>query len=70
MNVYQVITDRILQSLSQGVVPWRKPWGTQSPKNLVSGKEYRGINVLLLGATTFESPYWLTFNQARSLAGC
>ena len=69
MNVYQVITDRILQSLSQGVVPWRKPWVTATPKNLVSRKEYRGINVLLLGASSFESSYWLTFNQARSLGG-
>ena len=69
MNVYQVITDRILQSLSQGVVPWRKPWVTATPKNLVSRKDYRGINVLLLGASPFESSYWLTFNQARSLGG-
>jgi antirestriction protein ArdC len=69
MNVYQVITDRILQSLADGVVPWRKPWGTATPKNLVSGREYRGVNVFLLGAAPFESPWWLTFNQARSLGG-
>jgi antirestriction protein ArdC len=69
MNVYQVITDRILDSLSRGVVPWRKPWATATPKNLVSGKEYRGVNVILLHASSFDSPWWLTFNQARSLGG-
>jgi antirestriction protein ArdC len=69
MNVYQVVTDRILESLSSGVVTWRKPWVTATPKNLVSGKDYRGVNVLLLGASSFESSYWLTFNQARILGG-
>jgi antirestriction protein ArdC len=69
MNVYQVITDRILSSLSSGVVPWRCPWRTENPKNLVSGKDYRGVNVLLLRASPFESPYWLTFNQAKNLGG-
>ena len=69
MNVYQVITDRILQSLAQGVVPWRRPWRAAAPMNLVSHKEYRGINVIMLQASRFESPYWLTFNQARDLGG-
>lgn len=68
-NVYQIITDRIIESLRKGVVPWRKPWRTETPKNLVSRKEYRGVNVLLLGAMPFESEWWLTFNQAKSLGG-
>ena len=69
MNVYEVITDRIVESLAKGVIPWKKPWVTQTPKNLISGKDYRGVNVLLLGSSSFESPYWLTFNQAKSLGG-
>lgn len=69
MNVYAVITDRILEALAKGVVPWRKPWRTEAPKNLVSGREYRGVNVLLLQSQPFESPYWLTFTQARDLRG-
>lgn len=69
MNVYAVITDRILEALAKGVVPWRKPWRTEAPKNLVTGREYRGVNVLLLQSQPFESPHWLTFNQARDLRG-
>lgn len=69
MNVYAVITDRILEALARGVVPWRKPWRTEAPKNLVSRREYRGVNVLLLQSQPFESPFWLTFNQARELGG-
>ncbi len=69
MNVYAVITERILEALAKGVVPWRKPWRTEAPRNLASGREYRGVNVLLLQSQSFESPHWLTFNQARDLGG-
>jgi antirestriction protein ArdC len=70
-EVYQVITDRIIGLLEKGVVPWQKPWqgGEQMPRNLVSGHEYRGVNVFLLHAVNYTSPYWLTFNQARELGG-
>lgn len=69
MNVYEVVTARILESLEAGVVPWRKPWRTETPKNLISGRDYRGVNVLLLQSTRFASSYWLTFNQARARGG-
>jgi antirestriction protein ArdC len=69
MNVYEIITDRILNSLGNGVVPWRRPWHTETPKNLISSREYRGVNVLVLQSSPYESPYWLTCNQARDLGG-
>ena len=25
--VYQIITDRMIEQLEAGTVPWRKPWG-------------------------------------------
>lgn len=70
-KVYQLITDRIVKLLEDGTAPWRKPWGGELlwPKNLVSGKGYRGINVFLLSHTGFDSPYWLTYNQAKKLGG-
>lgn len=69
-SVYEIITDRILNSLEAGEIPWRRPWTTAgfAPTNLVSKKAYRGINVLLLEGA-FESPYWVTFNQCRALGG-
>lgn len=68
-NVYEIITDRILSLLNKGCIPWHRPWRTEVPKNLISGKPYRGVNVLLLGSSPYPSPYWLTFNQAKSLHG-
>jgi len=68
-NVYEIVTEQIIRQLEQGVAPWHKPWRTEAPCNLVSGKPYRGINVFLLASQGFESRYWLSFNQARKLGG-
>lgn len=65
---YDVITDRMVAKLSEGTVPWRKPWNatTDAPRNL-DGKLYRGINVwMLMGGA---SPIWMTFNAAREHGG-
>jgi hypothetical protein len=60
-GIYDQITERIIAMLANGTVPWRKLWKTQSgfPRNLVSGKKYRGLNVFLIHAMSYESPYWL-----------
>ncbi|HKV10909.1 MAG TPA: ArdC family protein, partial [Thermoanaerobaculia bacterium] len=72
-RIYQLVTDRILDLLEKGVVPWKKPWRATGipvpPSNLVSRRPYRGINVFLLIAQHFGSPYWVTFKQALDLGG-
>src|SRR6267143_1888293 len=68
-SVYQLITDKIIAQLESGVAPWRKPWRAEMPCNLISGKEYRGINPFLLASQGYGSRYWLTFNQANKLGG-
>ena len=66
-DIYQAITDRFVEQLKRGTVPWQKPWfGVQ---NIVSRKPYRGINALLLGSTDYQSPFWITFKQALDLGG-
>jgi hypothetical protein len=72
MDIYQTVTDRIISLIESGTIPWRKTWaagGGGMPKNLVSKKEYRGINIFLLSAMPFSSPYWLTYKQATDLGG-
>jgi len=72
-NVYEVITGRIIKQLESGTAPWHKPWKVRGksglPRNLVSGREYRGINVWTLLSSGYASPCWLTFRQARQLDG-
>jgi antirestriction protein ArdC len=70
-QTYDRITDRITALLEQGTVPWHKPWTAKTgfPRNFVSQRPYRGINVFLLHAMSYESPLWLTFRQASALGG-
>ncbi len=39
------------------------------PRNLVTGKVYRGINLFLLNMANYTSPYWLTYNQCKEKGG-
>jgi antirestriction protein ArdC len=68
---YEVITNRILALLEQGAVPWRQPWDsvTGMPRNLFSQRSYRGINVWLLTAMEYASPFWATFHQVKAARG-
>src|SRR5580658_6962450 len=70
MDIYAIVTDKIINLLEQGVVPWRRPWTSAGlPRNLVSKKPYRGINHFLLSASKYVSPFWLTMRQANELGG-
>ena len=68
-SVYEIVTSRILAELEKGQVPWRKPWRTLPPANLISKKPYRGINVFLLALAGYGSQDWLTYRQAQALGG-
>ena len=66
-DIYRVVTDRIIEQLQQGVVPWQKPWsGTyDGAVSHSTGKPYSLLNQLLLG----KSGEYLTFNQAKAEGG-
>lgn len=68
-SVYEIITDKIIKQLESGVAPWRKPWTCQPPANLITQREYRGLNVFTLASQGFPSRFWLTFNQVSKLGG-
>ncbi len=43
MNTCEIVTEKIINLLEQGVIPWRRPWSTAGAlRNLVSKKAYRG----------------------------
>ncbi len=73
---YQEVTTRILQQLELGVAPWIKPWSTTPgqnvPGNAVTGRNYSGVNVILLWLARdrgWPTPKFLTFKQAQELGG-
>ena len=72
MNVYEIITERLLKEIDKGTLPWHKPWKSalgEEPANLISKKPYHGINRFLLSQMSFARPYFLTYNQATALGG-
>lgn len=69
-TVYQIITDKFIESLGKKVIPWKKSWsGSAKPVNGISKKDYHGINVFMLLCQGYTSNTWLTFNQAKKLRG-
>ena len=81
MNHYQIVTDSIVAALAAGTKPWSKPWQTKRgvmtdnalPFNVVSGKNYRGLNVPMLWGSSLEKGYdthaWVSLKQANMLGG-
>lgn len=71
MNLYETVTNSILDALNRGVVPWRKPWDSIAsvPVNAESNRPYRGVNLFLLSMSPHEDHRWLTFNQVKNRGG-
>jgi len=79
-SLYDDITNTIITELEAGRVPWVQPWGTAAakaplamPRNGSTGRQYSGINVLILWGSVIEHGFpaqsWLTFRQALALGG-
>jgi len=72
VDVYQMVTDRVLEQLGKGIIPWQKPWKnikTESGDDLAisytTRKPYSFLNQMLLG----RNGEWLTFNQVKQMNG-
>lgn len=79
LDKFQLITDKLLTLIEQGVKPWSKPWHSTPYQNLITGHRYRGINPILCTIDTllygYEHPFFISFRQAREngwkiLKGC
>jgi antirestriction protein ArdC len=70
-TLYETVTNTILDALSRGVVPWRKPWDSIAaiPVNALSNRAYRGVNVFLLSMSPYTDHRWLTFKQVGERKG-
>lgn len=74
-EIQQQITNRILEGLKVGCIPWRKTWrpdnNSGSPANAISGRCYSGVNLILLDLVAMSrgyfSRFWATYDQWASL---
>ncbi|MGH8532044.1 MAG: ArdC-like ssDNA-binding domain-containing protein [Gammaproteobacteria bacterium] len=61
-QLYAEITARIIEGLEQGVKPWQRGWDADVPlalpRNALTGKEYRGSNVLWLWFVMLGARRW------------
>src|SRR6266852_2479602 len=70
LDVYQLVTDRIIELLEAGTVPWQKPWYEAGiPMNVISKRAYRGINLWLLLSLNYERNLFLTWDQLKKIGG-
>jgi antirestriction protein ArdC len=77
-NVYEIVTNRIIEGLQDKGLSWFRPWTNsngdfQLPINNTTGKAYNGVNLFILGATAtiegYEHNEWITFKQAINKGG-
>lgn len=70
LNVYQMVTDKIVEQLEKGIIPWHKPWSGAGlldggAINYVSRRPYSLINQFILG----RPGEYLTFRQIQEAKG-
>ena len=75
-DLRQELTDKLVQTLEQGQIPWNKPWAalrTGLPRNMETGREYRGGNRLMLmleqADRGYGDPRYGTVKQINALGG-
>jgi len=64
-KVYKIVTQKIIDKLNEGIIPWEKPW--IGLRNYLTKREYHGINLLLLSMDKHQSSEFITFRQVRDL---
>lgn len=65
-DVYEIITDKIIKQMENGIIPWHKPWhGGMAKFNRITKKGYSLLNQMLL---PFDGEY-ASLKQWNKLGG-
>lgn len=61
------VMAQVLDALRNGVVPWRQSWLSELPRNPITKRYYRGMNVLMLWVKQMRQHYdrqlWASYRQ-------
>lgn len=73
MNTYEKFAEAIVTATLASDAAWTKPWKVGQafglPRNALTGRDYRGCNILLLLSRHFANREWLTYKQAAEMGG-
>lgn len=73
MKTYEKFAEAIVTATLASDAAWTKPWKVRQafglPRNALTGRDYRGCNILLLLSRHFASREWLTYKQAAEMGG-
>ncbi len=78
VNLYQVVTNQIIELLENQKLTWNIPWvmldsDGKRAHNALTQRTYSGLNQILLSINQIKSKYsyggWVTFNQIRKAGG-
>ena len=66
-DIYEMITDRIIAELENGVIPWDRPWTgcSEGPFSGTTGRPYSLLNQMLLR----RPGAWFTWNEIQKRGG-
>ena len=66
MDIYAEVTNRIIDQMEQGIIPWQKPWiASGNAISHVTGHSYSLLNQMLLG----RPGEYVTFAQCQKEGG-
>ena len=74
-DIHAHITNQIVAAIETGIDEWQMPWRSAQgalhrPRNIASGNNYQGVNILSLwGAAErshYNTPVWGTYRQWQS----
>jgi len=70
IDVYEMVTNRMIELLEADTIPWKQPWiESGMPMNVMSKRQYRGINLWLLLSLKYDHHLYLTWDQVKALGG-
>ena len=68
LNVYQIVTDRIIAELEKGHIPWKQPWNNvrSGAFNRITKRSYSLLNQMLLS----HKGEYASYKQWQDIGGC
>ncbi len=62
-TIYDQAAKAVVKMLETAGTDWCQPWQVNGSRNVVTDKQYRGINTLILASTHYPSGTWGTLRR-------